>query len=103
MPLLEHVKAQAAAGVDFRRGPAAIILAPTRELALQIFEDIDKYGYVRLIFIISISNILFFWKKIALISFLLDFYISRFSFFFLFFSYYFLAYFFFFSSLFFQG
>jgi superfamily II DNA/RNA helicase len=46
MPLFQHVKAQRDAGVDFRYGPAAVILAPTRELALQILEDVNKFGFV---------------------------------------------------------
>ena len=46
LPILKDVMARGdyAVGNDDRRAPAAIIVAPTRELAVQIHEDAKKLG-----------------------------------------------------------
>ena len=44
LPLLHRLMTQADRGADRRRAPGALVLVPTRELAMQVAEAIHKYG-----------------------------------------------------------
>jgi len=44
LPMLRHIRAQRDAGVVTGKGPVALVMAPTRELALQIAAVLDDAG-----------------------------------------------------------
>lgn len=44
LPMLRHIKAQRDAGVVTGKGPLALVMAPTRELALQIAAVLEDAG-----------------------------------------------------------
>nr|WP_284348395.1 DEAD/DEAH box helicase [Roseisolibacter agri] len=44
LPLLHRLMAQGDRGIERRRAPGALVLVPTRELAMQVAEAIHKYG-----------------------------------------------------------
>ncbi|PNG63213.1 ATP-dependent RNA helicase DBP2, partial [Tetrabaena socialis] len=44
LPMLRHIAAQREAGVVSGKGPFAVVMAPTRELALQINEVLEEAG-----------------------------------------------------------
>lgn len=44
LPMLRHIRAQRDAGVVTGKGPLALVMAPTRELALQIAAVLDDAG-----------------------------------------------------------
>lgn len=44
LPALIHIEGQQIPRVE-RKGPNVLIMAPTRELALQIEKEVNKYSY----------------------------------------------------------
>ena len=45
LPMIEHVHSDAARARDHSRRAAALVLVPTRELAMQVAEAVHKYGH----------------------------------------------------------
>ena len=44
LPALIHIEGQLTPRLE-RKGPTVLVMAPTRELALQIEKEVNKYSY----------------------------------------------------------